>query len=95
MITTKSTEQQVEELILADGRVTINSISAALGCSYCLVHSIIHNRLYFRKRTGPLGLPATNPETQKRIEWAFVFICLFTETTSWRQTICRRRRRST
>lgn len=49
LIVTKSTKQQVEELIPADQRVTIDSIATAIGCSHGLAYSIMHDRLNFRK----------------------------------------------
>ncbi|GFY01798.1 uncharacterized protein TNCV_1467892 [Trichonephila clavipes] len=49
LIATKSTEQQVEGLILADRRVTINSIATAIGCFHGLACSLMHDRLNFQK----------------------------------------------
>jgi hypothetical protein len=47
-IATKVTVQRVDELILADRRITIDSVATVLGCSYGLAYSIIHDHLNFR-----------------------------------------------
>jgi hypothetical protein len=44
--------QRVEELIRADRRITIDSVTTALGCSHGSAYSIIHDRLKFRKVCG-------------------------------------------
>jgi hypothetical protein len=41
--------QQVEELIRADRRITIDSVATTLGCSHGLEYSIMHARLKFQK----------------------------------------------
>jgi hypothetical protein len=41
--------QQVEELIRADKRITIDNVANALGCSHGLAYSIMHDRLKFWK----------------------------------------------
>jgi transposase len=48
-IATGATVQQVEELIRADRRITIDSVATALGCSHGLAYSIMHDRFKFRK----------------------------------------------
>jgi transposase len=48
-IATAATVQQVEELIRADRRITVDSVATALGCSHGLAYSIMHDRLKFRK----------------------------------------------
>jgi transposase len=48
-IATEATLQQVEELIRADSRITIDSVATALGCSHGVAYNILHNRLKFRK----------------------------------------------
>jgi transposase len=48
-IETEVTVQQVEELIRADGRITIDSVATALGCSHVLAYSIMHDRFKFQK----------------------------------------------
>ncbi|GFY72273.1 hypothetical protein TNIN_390411 [Trichonephila inaurata madagascariensis] len=55
LIAAKSTEQQLEEFIRADRRVTINSITTAIGCLHSLACSIMHDRLNFRK--VEIGVP--------------------------------------
>ncbi|GFU80450.1 hypothetical protein TNCV_3845341 [Trichonephila clavipes] len=49
LVATKSTAQQVEELIRADQTVIIGSIAMAIGCAPGLESSIMHDRLNFRK----------------------------------------------
>jgi hypothetical protein len=44
---TEATVQQAEELILANRRITIDSVAAALGCSHGLACSIMHDHLKF------------------------------------------------
>jgi hypothetical protein len=46
---TEATVQQVEELIRADRRITIDSVATALGCSHSLAYSIMHDLLKFRR----------------------------------------------
>jgi hypothetical protein len=46
---TEATVQRVEELIRADRRITIDNAATALGCSHGLAHSIMPDRLKFRK----------------------------------------------
>jgi hypothetical protein len=41
--------QRVEKLIRADRKLTIYSVTTALGCSHGLAYSIMHERLKFRK----------------------------------------------
>jgi hypothetical protein len=48
-IATEATVQRVEELVLADRRIPIDSVVTALGCSHCLAYSIIHDHLSFGK----------------------------------------------
>jgi transposase len=48
-IAKERTVQQVEELIRADRRITIDSVVTALGCSRGLAYSIMHDRLKFQK----------------------------------------------
>jgi fructose/tagatose bisphosphate aldolase len=48
-IATEATVQQVEELIRAYSRITIDSVATALGCSHGLAYSIMHDGLKFRK----------------------------------------------
>jgi hypothetical protein len=48
-IATEATVQRVEEFIPAHRRITIDSVTTAVGCSHGLVYSIIHDRLKFRK----------------------------------------------
>jgi transposase len=48
-IATEANVQQVEELIRADRRITIDSVATALGCSHGLSCSMMHDRLKFRK----------------------------------------------
>jgi hypothetical protein len=48
-IATEATVQQVEQLIKADRRITIDSVTTALGCSSGLAYSIMHGHLKFRK----------------------------------------------
>jgi hypothetical protein len=48
-IATGATVQQVEELIRADRRITIDSVSTAPACSHGLSYSIMHDRLKFRR----------------------------------------------
>jgi hypothetical protein len=40
---TEATVQQVEELIRADRRIMIDSVTTSLGCSYGLAYSIMHD----------------------------------------------------
>ncbi|GFY62498.1 hypothetical protein TNIN_300761 [Trichonephila inaurata madagascariensis] len=49
VIATKSTAQQVEELIRADQTVIISCIATAIGCAHDLESSIMHDRLNYRK----------------------------------------------
>ncbi|GFQ80529.1 uncharacterized protein TNCT_449351 [Trichonephila clavata] len=60
LIVTKSTEQQVEEFIRADRRVTIDSISTAIRCSHGLAYSIMHDRLNFQKCTFVIHFQKTH-----------------------------------
>jgi transposase len=48
-IATDATVQRVEELVRADGRITIESVARALGCSHGLAYSIMHDLLKFWK----------------------------------------------
>jgi fructose/tagatose bisphosphate aldolase len=48
-IVTEATVQQVEELIQAGRRKTIDSVATALGCSHGLAYSIMHDHLKFQK----------------------------------------------
>jgi hypothetical protein len=48
-IATEATMQSVEQLILADRRITIDSVATTLGCYKGLTYSIMHDRLKFRK----------------------------------------------
>jgi hypothetical protein len=41
--------QRMQELIRADRRITVDSVATALRWSHGLVHSIMHDRLKFRK----------------------------------------------
>jgi hypothetical protein len=41
--------QQVEELIRADRRITIDSVATALGRCHSLAYNIMHDRLKFLK----------------------------------------------
>jgi transposase len=47
-IATEATVKHVKELIRADRRITIDSVTTALGCSHCLAYSIMHDRLKYR-----------------------------------------------
>jgi hypothetical protein len=47
-IATEAAVQRVEEVIRADRRITIDSVSTALGCSHRLAYSIMHDCLKFR-----------------------------------------------
>ncbi|GFU14509.1 uncharacterized protein TNCV_3251361 [Trichonephila clavipes] len=49
LIATQLSEQQVDELIRADRRVTIDSIVTAIGCARSLAYNIIHDCSNFRK----------------------------------------------
>ncbi|GFY79105.1 hypothetical protein TNIN_127911 [Trichonephila inaurata madagascariensis] len=49
LIAIKSAEQQVEELICADRRVTFDNIETVIECSYGLVYSIMLDCLNFQK----------------------------------------------
>ncbi|GFT08374.1 hypothetical protein TNCV_3423281 [Trichonephila clavipes] len=49
LIATNSTEQQVEELIRAERRVTNDSIATAIGCYHGLACNIMYDRLNFQK----------------------------------------------
>jgi hypothetical protein len=46
---TEATVQQMEQLIRADGRITVDSVTTALGCSRGLAYSIMHDYLKFQK----------------------------------------------
>jgi hypothetical protein len=46
-IATEATVQRVEELIRADRRITIGTVTTALGCSHGLGYSIMHDHLKF------------------------------------------------
>jgi hypothetical protein len=48
-VVTEATVQRVEEMIRAGRKITIDSVSAALGCSHGLEYSIMHECLKFRK----------------------------------------------
>jgi transposase len=48
-IATEATAQRVEDFIRGDRRITIDSVASALGCSYDLAYSIMHDLLKFRK----------------------------------------------
>jgi hypothetical protein len=48
-ISKEATGQQVEELIRADRRITIDSVITALRCPHGLAYSIMHNILKFGK----------------------------------------------
>ncbi|GFW03479.1 hypothetical protein TNCV_3019911 [Trichonephila clavipes] len=62
---TKSTEQQVEELIRAVRRVTIDIITMAIGCYHGLAYGIMHARLNFRK-VCTCSVPWQLTETHKK-----------------------------
>jgi hypothetical protein len=58
--------QRVEELSRADGRITIDSVATALGCSHGLAYSIMHDwgrrgiqdvGGIARRKKRPLGRP--------------------------------------
>jgi transposase len=46
---TEATVQQVEQLIRANRRITIDDVATALRCSHGLVYSIMHDRVKFRQ----------------------------------------------
>jgi hypothetical protein len=46
---TETTVRWVEQLIRADRRITIGSVTSALGCSHGLAYSIMYDHLKFRK----------------------------------------------
>jgi hypothetical protein len=48
-IATEATVQQVEVLIRADRRITIDSVATALGCSHGLAYSQMHDHWKFRE----------------------------------------------
>jgi hypothetical protein len=48
-IVTEVTVQRVEELIRADRRIALDSVTTALGCSHDLAYSIMYDRLKFRE----------------------------------------------
>ncbi|GFU58695.1 hypothetical protein TNCV_932411 [Trichonephila clavipes] len=79
LIAPKSTEQQLEELIRTDRKVTIDRM--AIGCSQDLAYSQMHDSFEFPKivcTAGPRVLTEEQQQqkNQKPFEWAFVFICL-------------------
>jgi hypothetical protein len=41
--------QRLEKFILADRRITVDSVATALSCSHGLTYSIMNDRLKFRK----------------------------------------------
>jgi hypothetical protein len=48
-IVKEATVQQVEELVQADRRITIDSVATALGCTHDLAYGIMHDHLMFWK----------------------------------------------
>jgi hypothetical protein len=58
-IATEATVQQVEELIRADRRITIDNVATALGCSYGLTYSIKHVVCSFGKCVCMVGAQRT------------------------------------
>jgi hypothetical protein len=55
-IATEATVQQVEELIQAERRITIDMVATTLGCSHGLAYIIMHDHLKSRPtgKRGPL-----------------------------------------
>ncbi|GFQ89055.1 uncharacterized protein TNCT_458931 [Trichonephila clavata] len=84
LIATIPTEQQVEELIRADRRVTIDSIAAAIGCSHGLAYSIMHDHLNCQK-VGARWIPRHLIEEHKNESNGHLLSSVWsTKTTSWR-----------
>jgi hypothetical protein len=48
-IATEATAQRVEELIQADRRTTVDSVTTVLGCSHGLAYNMMHDCLKFQK----------------------------------------------
>jgi transposase len=48
-VASEAAAQRLEELIRADRRVTIDSVTTALGCPHGLAYSVMRGRLKFRK----------------------------------------------
>lgn len=68
-IVIEPTVRQVEEMIQADRRITIDSIATAIRCSHGLAYSIMHDRLNFQKVCSG-GCPDNWLRNTKWIEWA-------------------------
>jgi hypothetical protein len=66
-IAIEATVRQVEELIRADRRITIDSAATALWCSHGLAYSIMHDRLKFRKCARWVARELKNRENINRM----------------------------
>jgi hypothetical protein len=65
---TEATVQRVEVFIVAERRITVDSVAAALGRSYGLVYSIMHDRLKFPKMCAQwVPREQKNRETMNRM----------------------------